>query len=57
MWRSRSRVRGVTEAHNKGGGIFGEEKAEFGIKKRGGGSRIKMGMTFAISGGLLYASH
>lgn len=52
----------MTEAHNKGGGIFfREEKAEFGIKKKGGGgeggSRIKMGMTFAISRGLLYASH
>lgn len=56
MWRSRSRVQVVTEAHNKGGGFFffGGEGRVSGKKR---GSRIKMGMTFAISGGLLCASH
>lgn len=43
LWRSRSRVWGVTEAHNKGGGISGEEKAEFGIKKRVGGVKNQNG--------------
>ena len=59
MWQSRSRARVVTEAHNKGGGVSFLRGAGRGLqkKKKKRGSRIKMRMTFAISGGLLYASH
>lgn len=39
---------------HKGRGFFFFEKAAFGEKR---GSKIKMGMTFAISGDLLCASH
>lgn len=52
MWRCRTE-RGLQLKHTIRGEGFLEEQAEFGER----GSRIKMGMTFAISGGLLYASH
>lgn len=58
MWQSSSRARVVTEAHNKGGGFFFSKRSRSRFaKKKKRGSRIKMRMTFAISGGLLYASH
>lgn len=42
----------VTEAHNEGGGFL-QEQAGFREKR----SRIKMGMTFAISAEVLSARH
>lgn len=57
MWQSSSRAQVVTEAHNKGGGFFFSKRSRSRFAKKKRGSRIKMRMTFAISGGLLYASH
>lgn len=56
MWQCRNRALVANEAHKKGvrWEVFPFFLARFGEKK---GSRIKMGMTFAINGGLLCASH